>query len=42
MGGEDYVQTLFILEPLQTCGVDASLIGVFAVFTVGSCREDCV
>ena len=35
---EDYVQTLFILKPLQTCGVDASLIGVFAVFTVGSCR----
>ena len=32
------MQTLFMLQPLQTCGVDASLIGVFAVFTVGSCR----
>ena len=31
---EDYLQTHFMLGPLQTCGVDASLIGVFAVFTV--------
>ena len=34
---EDYLQTHFTLRSLQTC-VDASLIGVFAVFTVGSCR----